>query len=61
MNFNLELMKYLDTTVVLDEGPTEYEVFGINWATDELLMFNHAPAHYSKVVEIVVESEDEYL
>ena len=49
IQFNLDLLKFMRATVRIpaDTDGKEYRVFGINWDTDELMIFDHPPVHYA--------------
>lgn len=59
--FNLDLLKFMGERVRIkkDISHQEYEVFGILWDTEELLVFELGkPIHYTKV-DIIPRKDDE--
>lgn len=60
IQFNLDLLKFMNATVriPIDNDDREYKVFGVLWDTDELMMFDHLPVHYT-LVEIMYHDSDD--
>lgn len=46
---NADLLKYMRRKVRLPPSPIEYQVFGINWDTEYLMLIGHHPVHHSTV------------